>query len=153
MLEEETVRYTSAMEAILMRTLAAMVVAAFSATPAVAQSVQRCRAADNTSARLIEELKARITATDPEQVADRDTLFKIPVVNVNQISLVTDEATCLKAANAYGSQPGSTTPTRVYVVKLGSKGYAALDPDQPAGEFRVVMILSTKLAVTGGWTG
>jgi hypothetical protein len=128
--------------------------ATFAIAPqAAAQSVRRCRAADNTSERLIVEVKSRIAATDSEQAADRDTLFKIPVVDVDQISLVTDETTCLRAASAYGSQPGSTAPTRVYVVKLGSKGYAVLDPDQPAGEYRIVMILSTKFAVIGGWTG
>lgn len=123
------------------------------ARPAPGQTVQRCRPADNSSARLIVELKAWMSATDPERVADRDTLYKIPVVNTSQITLVTDEAMCLKAANAYGAQPGSSTPTRVYLIKLGSKGYAAYDPDQPAGEFRVVMILTTEFAVSGGWTG
>lgn len=133
--------------------VAAILASVATGQSAMAQSVQRCRAPDNDSARLITELKAWMATTDAERIADRDTLYKIPVVNASQITLVTDEATCLKAANAYGTQPGSTSPARVYVVKLASKGFAVYDPDQPAGEYRVVMILTTKFVVSGGWTG
>lgn len=132
------------------RSLIAVVLATVVARGAAAQ---RCRPVDNESARLIVELQDWMTTTDPERMADRDTLFKIPVVSPSQVVLVTDERICTKASDAYGPKAGSTEPARVYTIKLGTKGYAVYDPDQPAGEYRVVMILNTKFTQIGGWTG
>jgi hypothetical protein len=118
-----------------------------------AQSTLRCRAADDASARLILELKNWMTTANPGRRADRDTLYRIPVVSTGQIALVTDERVCARAAAAYGPPAGSTVTPSVYTVKLGNKGFAVLDPTQLAGEYSVVLILDTKFVRIGGWTG
>jgi hypothetical protein len=113
----------------------------------------KCRPADGVSQMLILHLQDMMTTTDPDVISARDNAFRVPVVSVSQITLVTDARTCDKAATAYGPPPGSTVTPAVYVVKLGSKGYAVLDPNQRAGQFQMVKIFDTKWVLLGGWTG
>lgn len=115
------------------------------------QSTLICRGPDETSQALITELQEWMSTTDPERIADRDTLYHVPVVRANQIALVTDERICTKVAQAYGAPPGVTA--RLYTVKLGSKGYVAYDPEQKAGDYKNVLIFSTRYVRIGGWTG
>ena len=54
---------------------------------------------------------------------------------------------------AYALLPKSYTPPSLYVVKLGNKGYAVLDPTDLTGDQRTVMIFDTKFKRVGGYTG
>lgn len=119
-----------------------------------AQPNLKCRAADDTTLGLIAELKAWAATTDPERISQRDNIFHVPVVDARSLSVVTDEKVCAKIIAGYSAFPKlAYTPTRVYVVKLGSKGYAAYDPEKIGGEFTAVHIFSTKFVRIGGWVG
>jgi len=113
----------------------------------------KCKAADQTSSDVIAELKYWMSATNAEFVYRRDSVFMIPVVSASQISVVTAETTCQKLVMAYALLPKSYTPPSLYVVKLGNKGYAVLDPTDLTGDQRTVMIFDTKFKRVGGYTG
>ena len=113
----------------------------------------KCRAADSLSANLINQLTLIATSTDSETVADRTTIYHVPALTASQITLVTDEKVCGKVIIAVAALPAKPTPANLYVVKLGSKGYAAWDPAELAGEYRIVFIFDTKYVKVGGWTG
>lgn len=120
----------------------------------VGAQTTKCRPADASSSRLINELKSWMTTTDPQRQADRDTAYKIPVVSVSSIALVTDERICAKLISAYAAIPGKNyTPANLYVVALGNKYFAVHDPADLAGDFRTVMIFDSRYVLTGGWTG
>jgi hypothetical protein len=62
----------------------------------------------------------------------RDSL-RIPYVPAADVKLVTQEATCTKARDAYNAEvaaPAAFVPPvgRVYVVAMGSGAYAVVDP-------------------------
>lgn len=118
-----------------------------------AQGSQKCRPADPRSSNMISGIKRFVSSTDPKTVYQRDSIMHLPVVSTSQISLVTDERVCAKVVDAYLTVPNGYTPVNVYVVKMGSKGYVAYDPDRIAGEFTVVFVFSTKYVRTGGWVG
>jgi hypothetical protein len=137
---------------ILLATVSAVCVAV-SASGLEAQTTKKCRAADSLSANLINQLTVIATSTDSETVADRNNIYHVPALSANQITLVTDEKVCTKLVSAVALLPAKRTPVNLYVVKLGSKGYAAWDPTEMAGEYRIVFIFDTKYAKVGGWTG
>lgn len=118
-----------------------------------AQTIKKCRAADDSSANLIDALTLMATSTDSETVADRTNIYHVPALSASQITLVTDEKVCTKVVQAVALLPARLTPVNLYVVKLGSKGYAAWDPTQMAGEYRTVHVFNTKFIRVGGWTG
>jgi hypothetical protein len=112
-----------------------------------------CRPADGASQSLINHLKQMMTTTDSAEIFARDNYFHVPVVSARQVRLATDAPTCERASAAYGPPTESMTKPRVYVVKLGSKGFAVLDPEQLAGEYQTVKIFDRKWVSIGGWTG
>lgn len=125
-----------------------------SSRSALAQTNLKCRAADSYSDMLIDALKWYVTTQDPATIAARDNYYHVPVVASSQISLVTDERICAKVVQAYASLPhGAYTPSRVYVIKMGSKYTVASDPDAKAGEFSIVHIFDSKYVAIGGWVG
>jgi len=120
----------------------------------VSAQTNKCRAADAASGRLVNELKDWMTTTDPEKQADRDTAYKIPVVSVSSIALISDERICGKIISAYAAIPGKNyTPANLYVIALGNKYYAVYDPADLAGDFRTIMIFDSRYSIIGGWTG
>jgi hypothetical protein len=134
--------------------LAAAVLIASTLSSAPARAAGTCRAASSKSTNIINRLKKYQTTTDTARIRLRDSVFHIPVVQVSQITLVTDERTCVKVAQAMNNLPVSPyIPTTLYVIKMGSKGYAAYDPNRGNGEFTEVIILNHKLAYIGGWAG
>ena len=120
---------------------------------AVAQASLKCRPADNYSANMISDIKRYLSATDARTVFNRDSVMHLPVVSASQVSLSTDERVCTKVVQAYSALPNPYTPARVYVVKMGQKGYVAHDPDRKVGEFSIVLVFNTKYVRTGGWGG
>ena len=119
-----------------------------------AQGTPKCRQSDGYSAMLIATLKDYVTSQDPTVIYNRDSSYHVPVVPPNQIALVTDERVCSKVVLAYSTLPhGAYAPTRVYVIKMGSKFTVGLDPDIKAGEFNIVRIFDSKYSEIGGWVG
>ena len=108
-----------------------------------------CRGPDDRAHSLIAELANWMGATDPERIADRDTLYNIPVVDPDEIALVTADAVCERARHAYAAP--SQGP--VYVLTLGTRHYAVLDPDFLAGSVETVKIFSKDWKLVGGWSG
>lgn len=116
--------------------------------------VKKCRATDVTSAGLIAELKDWVTTTDTARVRLRNTVYKLPTgITAGQIVLSINEKVCTKAVTAYTAISGGYTPASLYVIKLGSKGFAILDPTDNAGDYRMLFFLDTKYVRVGGWTG
>lgn len=129
-----------------------------------------CRPADFYGPALVAELTKRVTTTDPEEIAARDSFYHIPVVSPTAISLVTNESTCSRAAKALTTFENSgvvtavastgkvsasaARPTRqVIVVKLGTY-WAVEDPSAPPiGHFLTVVIFDSKWRQVGGYTG
>ena len=141
------------MKAILVRALVAVLLPSLFSVQSEAQST-KCRPADAASGRLIAQLEDWMTTTDPERQADRDTAYKIPLVSVTSIAVVTDERICGKIISAYAAIPGKNyTPVNLYVISLGTKFFAVFDPADLAGDFRTVMIFDSRYTITGGWTG
>jgi hypothetical protein len=66
-----------------------------------------CPGPDDRAYSLIAELANWRGATDPERIADRDTLYNIPVVDPDESALVTADAVCERARHAYAA-PRST---------------------------------------------
>jgi len=120
---------------------------------AAAQGSPKCRPANDTSENIIGDLKNWITTSDPERIAARDSVFKIPVVSLSQISVVTDERICAKVIQGYAAMTGGYTPASVYVIKMGTKHYAAHDPARKAEQHSIVHIFDAKYQSIGGWTG
>ncbi len=118
-----------------------------------AQAGPKCRGADVTSASLIQELKNKVSETDPALVYARDNIFRVPVVPVSQITLVTDERICGKLVEAYSRDAAGWSPVSLYVVRMGTKHFAVLDPNHKAGEFAIVKVFDSKYQPVGGWTG
>ena len=116
--------------------------------PSVVAGQSACLPAAPRSNVLIGELKELMTTTDPEEISERDTLLKVPVVNPDDVTLVTDEAICTKVIAAYAAP----RPARVLAIRLGRRGYAALDPVGLAGEFENVLIFDRRFKRIGGWT-
>lgn len=117
--------------------------------PLVASGQSACLAAAPRSNLLIGELKQWMETTDPERIAHRDTLFMIPQVNMADITLVSDATICAKVVAKY-PEP---RPAQVFVIRLGNKGYASLDPTGLTGEYENVHIFDRKFKRVGGWTG
>ena len=130
------------------------IVAGLWSSSADAQS--KCLSSNDASSSLINGLKRRMMTADPSDIADRDTLYHIPVVSADQISqvvLVSDEKTCDKALVAIIALGNFGTPTRAYVVKLGTKGYAVWAPSTVEGAGQDVLVFDTKFVKIGGYGG
>jgi hypothetical protein len=106
----------------------ALVVATLSSRHLAGQSV--CRPADSTSTILVAHLLNYASATDAPGYAMRDSL-RIPRAPTNQVALVTEEAVCRKARDAYAADRAGKgvggSSGRVYVVAIGTV-YAIVDP-------------------------
>ena len=120
---------------------------------AAAQTTSACLPADSIDTGLVDQLAQWATETDPERRADRDTLYKVPVVPVSDLTIVMDAKVCTSAAQAHGPRPGESALPRVYVVKIGRSGYAVLDPILGGARTQAVRIFDTIWRRIGGWVG
>lgn len=100
------------------------------ATPPAAFSQTVCRPADTQTASLKLDVGRYSSATAGEEKIMRDSL-RLPLVPANQITGVTQEATCRKANAAlqslFANTGNNTFSGRVYVLKVGNS-YAVVDP-------------------------
>lgn len=89
-----------------------------------------CRPADENSALLIKWLAMKSSATTDADVADR-TFLKLPQVAANRLSLMTQDATCIKAKATYevaaNAEGGTGLSGKLWVVKVGTV-LAVVDP-------------------------
>ena len=74
-------------------------------------------------------------------------------MDVNKVTLVTDERVCAKAIQGYAAMPGGRIPASLYVIKMGTKFFAIHDPTDLAGDMETVHIMDSKFVSVGGWTG
>ena len=123
-----------------------ILIASLFAIPSQAQS---CRAADDSSAFMIGDLKSLVSATDPQAGYQRRDL-KIPVVDTSTIVLVTQTQTCNKALTAFlttlPADYPTPLPTSVYVVKVGAV-YVVMDPPPTGLRGYVYAVIDSKFKV------
>ena len=117
------------------------------------QAHTKCRPADATTSNVIGDLERWITSTEPDDILARDSVFRIPVVDLDQISVVTDEGVCAKAINGYAALAGNRTPKSLYVIRMGPDFFALHDPTILAGDLSIVIITDSEFRPIGGWTG
>ncbi len=107
------------------------------------KSALRCRAADGTSAATISALQSLATSTVPADKALKDSLH-LTIRRASDVSLVTKEATCLRAATEMDKLwKTGTTNRQVYVYKVGSD-FGSEDPQAGSGDYRSVAFFTSK---------
>jgi hypothetical protein len=108
-----------------------------------------CRPADEKSAVLISWLGMKSTATKGDDLLAR-TYLKLPLVAANELSLVTQDDTCMKARPAYevvaNAEGGTGLSGKLWVVKVGEV-FAVVDPGYhwgpEPGAWKLVVMDST----------
>lgn len=114
---------------------------------------QTCLPNDRYATAMILDLKAMMSATNTRQIADRDTLYHIPVVPVSSIGLVTADSICARAGDALNTLYAESKARRLYVARLGG-GWAVLDPGaDPTARFIPVVIFDSTWVARGGYSG
>jgi len=123
-------------------TIVVFVVCCASLAPPTAASSQTpvCKTAADTSARLVAEIKAIMTPTNTFRLH-----AKVPVTPLSEISLITDENTCIRALEGLNAYIFSTSPNPpnplpeypVYVLRVGSY-FGVFDPEQRLGEWHII---------------
>lgn len=117
-----------------------------------AQTMTRCRAADDSSSYLTEMIKQYALAVDSEWVAARDGLGIPGVASAKDIQLVTTEAICKSANAAYQAVAKGARQTltgRVYVLRVGP-AFVVWDPGyryDPTFDKYVHMVFSPRWAL------
>ena len=105
-----------------------------------------CRPFDAYANAMVGTLKALATSTESGDVTQRNRLG-IPATSAANVTYVTTEQVCSKAATAFGAHVGVVNGPPVsgvlYVVKVGSV-YVVDDPSQKMGEFSIRMVLTDK---------
>ncbi len=107
------------------------------------RSAPWCRPADDTSAGTIGVLQALAPSRVPADVGLKDSL-KINIRRASDVSLISTEATCQRAATEMDKlwQSG-TTNRQVYVYKVGAD-FGVQDPQAGSGDYNGVAIFSSK---------
>lgn len=91
-----------------------------------------CRSPDSTSTRFRDEIVRYTTAQlSPDDAIVRDSA-RLPAVSAGQVTWVTTESVCKKARTTYQQRltghGGTPFSGRVYVLRVGTTRYAAMDP-------------------------
>lgn len=110
-----------------MRTAGLMVL--FTATALGAKEIraQNCFASDTSSVRIVARLQRLVTGTSSGTVKSR-AMFHLPSFNASDVTLVTDDSSCVRARQAEDSVIHATNPRApvsiparpLYVVKVGT---------------------------------
>src|SRR5690348_5000407 len=95
--------------------------------------------------------------TDQGWVSDTDSYsadirqhLNLPHLPADSVSIVTDSATCARAALAYGRNlnvPDTTTSRQVFVVRVGPTRYIVVDPNVSNGEFLINMVFDSSFSI------
>ena len=126
-----------------MKKVLLLVSLASGALPARELQAQSCMAADTSSVRIIATIRRLVTGTTG--AAQSRAMLHLPSLAASQVTLVTDEASCLRARQAQDSLVHATNPRSpsviparaLYVVKLGT--YNALVDPGPRTEGNVML--------------
>jgi len=102
----------------------------------------------------IDYMTRLVTAVDSIHNATR-VAYQLPLLSPSEVSLVTDEAICTQAANAYAQNALDTpiTPVAVYVIRVGSTRYLVWNPDVKGGHYVAMVIFSDTFSVVAAFTG
>lgn len=124
--------------------------------PAMAQSGSACRPTDKYASHLQSELISMATAARADSSVR--AAFHLPLVTASDVQIVSDSATCASAAAAYDREMvrlfNETSRSRtVHVVRVGTSGYAIMDPSEQAGEWIPVVFVDTSFAYVSNWGG
>jgi hypothetical protein len=95
-----------------------------------------------------------VTATDSAMSAKRQR-YGLPTLQSSDVTLVTDEAICTRAARAYAdiALANPVTPVPVYVIRVGATRYYVSSPEVLAGEYSPQLIFSNTFARIAGFAG
>lgn len=107
-----------------------------------------CRPADALSAQTLGQLRQVLSGTDSANIDLRGDVG-LTYQPSPQVELLADEALCELAVSALNSR--TRTPGRrrqVYLFDLGSQ-FAVEDPEQMAGEYRMVRVFSREWRLRG----
>ena len=107
-----------------------------------------CRAPDQTSSRMIEELRRLLSSADSAATAVRREAHII-YQPTGTVAFVADEPVCelaIRALNTRARTPGQRR--QLYVYHLGSQ-YAVEDPEQRASEYRMLRIFNLDWELSG----
>jgi hypothetical protein len=114
-------------------------------TAAVAQA---CRTASDTAGSFELQLKGLYTNADSTSLVAQGHPYARPTA----ISLVTDTLVCAAAVAAFNTKPGGSISS-AFVYRLGTSGYAVVEPIDKAGEWTMMHIYNAswvfKLSVGG----
>jgi hypothetical protein len=135
-------RLAVALSQVVTSTCALAVALAFGSTSAAAQQ-RACRLADDEHARILRDYARRLTSGDTSLASTRE-LYQLPPTKPGDVRIVTDEAVCQRAAQAFHvAVRGDSAPPRarqVAVVQVGRNRFLVLDPEQRQGEYELTVI-------------
>jgi hypothetical protein len=108
---------------------------------------QACQPADSLADQQVASIRHIVTSTESHLVATR-TAMNLPAATAQEVSYVSDEATCARLAavyreNAGPAGPESTFTGRVFVVKVRDV-YVVQDPGARSGEFGIELVLDSQ---------
>ena len=101
------------------------------AVPSTTRAQSSCLTPDSIAIPYFQsQLVAMVTASDTATVNYRNRL-NLPSANASAVTLVSDPATCLKAANAIATiTPGGDPSPAAYVFKIGANRFVAFNGRQ-----------------------
>jgi hypothetical protein len=101
------------------------------AVPSTTRAQSSCLTPDSIAIPYFQsQLVAMVTASDTATVNYRNRL-NLPSTNANAVTLVSDAATCLKAANALATiTPGGDPSPAAYVFKISATRFVAFNGRQ-----------------------
>ena len=107
-----------------------------------------CHSPDQTSARMVDQLRRLLSSADSESTEVRRDA-NIVYQPTGTVSHVTDESVCDQAIRALNARARTPDQGReVYVYYLGSQ-YAVEDPEQHASEYRMIRIFDLEWKLKG----
>ncbi|MEP6732595.1 MAG: hypothetical protein ABJE10_18265 [bacterium] len=92
------------------------------------------------STQLVRYFQKVVTPTDSQSIKYRDKL-QLTAVTAGQVTLVTDDKTCDKAAKAMDKLASTKKQEyQVYVVQVGHDAFGVVDPTWKAGEYNPIIV-------------
>lgn len=132
----------------LLGVVAVGVSSATSGAAVVVEEQSGCVALDSRWVASSREDQGWVSDTDSYSADIRQHL-NLPHLPADSVSIVTDSATCARAALAYGRNlnvPDTTTSRQVFVVRVGPTRYIVVDPNVRNGEFMINMVFDSSFS-------
>jgi len=122
--------------------------AIFDSTSARASALQQqsgCVAAVAPWPGYMGQFRTIVSNTDSANVSDR-VFLHLPQLPADSVSIVTDSATCARAALAYGRNldvPDTLTSRQVITIRVGATRYIVGDPHYGSGGYMLDMVFDS----------